>query len=151
MILKLDHTIKKTAEHIRSVFQASYAVEAKLLNAVDFPPLKRSLDEFLQSQNTFYGYRKEEVLGAAIELNQNQNAVHIQSLVVHPDYFRQGIANEMLRFILNEYQACLFTVETGLANEPAIQLYKSFGFVKTKEWDTDHGVRKIAFELKQGK
>lgn len=147
MILKLDHTVRENAEHIRAVFQASYVVEAKLLKAVDFPPLKRPINGFLQSQNEFYGYHHEKALRAAIELKQNQNEIHIQSLVVHPDYFRQGIANSLLQFVLALYKNKSFTVETGLANTPAKRLYKSFGFVKTREWDTDHDVRKVAFEL----
>ena len=151
MILKLDHTEQKTAENIRAVFQVSYAVEAKLLNAIDFPPLKRPLEDFLQSQNTFYGYSNEAVLMAVVEIKQSRNAAHIQSLVVHPDYFRKGIASELLRYVLKEFKTELFTVETGLANEPATQLYQHFGFVKTREWDTDHGIRKIAFELKSTK
>ena len=149
MILKLDHTEQKTAENIRAVFQVSYAVEAKLLNAVDFPPLKRPLEGFQQSENVFYGYQTENVLQAAIEIKQLENAMHIQSLVVHPDYFRKGIASELLRYVLKEFKTELFTVETGLANAPATQLYQSFGFLKTREWETDHGIRKIAFELKR--
>jgi predicted GNAT family N-acyltransferase len=42
----------------------------------------------------------------------------------------------------------LFVVETGLANEPASKLYRKFGFTEVKIWDTDHGIRKIKFELK---
>lgn len=151
MILKLEHTKRKTAECIRAVFQVSYAVEARLLNAVDFPPLKRPMEGFLQSENVFYGYQTENVLQAVVEIKQLENAVHIQSLVVHPDYFRKGIASELLRFVLKEFKSELFTVETGLANAPATQLYQNFGFVKTREWDTDHGIRKLAFELKSTK
>lgn len=148
MILKLDHTKKKEAERIRAVFQVSYAVEAKLLNAADFPPLKRTLKGFLESRNDFFGDQTDNFLKAVVEIKRHKKAVHIQSLVVHPDYFRKGIASELLRFVLTAYKTELFTVETGLANGPATQLYLSFGFVKTKEWDTNHGIRKIAFELR---
>lgn len=148
MILKLDHTIKRTAELIRSVFQASYAVEAKLLNAENFPPLHRKLNEFVESDSSFYGQYNEEILVAVIEIRERDDSIHIQSLVVDPNYFRQGIASTLLQYIFDTYRAKRFTVETGLANEPAKKLYERFGFAKTKEWDTDHGVRKIAFELK---
>ena len=37
-------------------------------------------------------------------------------------------------------------VETGVENEPAILLYKKFGFKEVKQWDTDHGIRKIRLE-----
>ena len=40
-----------------------------------------------------------------------------------------------------------FTVETGIDNRPAIKLYTSLGFEEQRQWDTDHGVRKV--QLKQ--
>ena len=49
-------------------------------------------------------------------------------------------------FVPFYYQSKVFTVETGLVNQPAIKLYKGFGFQETKQWETDHGVRKIRFE-----
>lgn len=149
MIVTLNHTAEIVAKEIRAVFQASYAVEAKLLKAVDFPPLKRELSAFITSVNHFYGYQIEGKLLAVLELKQNDNAAHIQSLVVLPAYFRKGIGRELVHHVLQNHDDSLCTVETGLANLPAIALYESFGFVKTREWDTDHGVRKIAFALKR--
>ena len=129
MISKLDHTSVKTAQHI--------------------PPLKRKLNEFLASETIFYGYRKTEFLAAVIEIKEGDDSIHIQSLVVDPAYFRKGLASELIQYVLQNHPSGIVTVETGLANEPAKQLYRSFGFTDTKEWDTDHGVRKIAFELKR--
>lgn len=149
MISKLDQTSVETAVLIRAVFQVSYLVEAKLLQAKNFPPLKRKLKNFVASETIFYGYRQAEFLTAVIEIREGKDAIHIQSLVVDPAYFRKGIASKLLQFVLDNYNANLFTVETGLDNEPAKQLYRNFGFVKTKEWDTDHAIRKIAFELKR--
>lgn len=40
MIKKLQNKNLETAKNIHSIFQVSYAVKAKLLNAVDFPHLK---------------------------------------------------------------------------------------------------------------
>jgi hypothetical protein len=40
MIERLQNNDLEVAEKIRSVFQLSYKVEAELLNAKDFPPLK---------------------------------------------------------------------------------------------------------------
>ena len=147
MISRLEHTSDETAQRIRAVFQVSYAVEAKLLKAKNFPPLQRKLNEFLESDTFFYGYFKEDSLTAVIEIDIREDATHIQSLGVAPTYFRQGIASALLDFVLEKYPLKLITVETGLDNEPATQLYQGFGFKKTKEWDTNHGVRKIAFEL----
>ena len=86
-------------------------------------------------------------VAAVIELDANKKVVHIQSLVVDPKYFRQGIGRKLVQYVLDKYEVELITVETGVDNLPAISLYKSFGFKEIKQWDTDHGVRKIRFEI----
>lgn len=149
MIEKLDHTSIEITKKIRSVFQVSYAIEAKLLKAHNFPPLKRSLDNFLNSKTEFYGIWKSTEIIAVIEINNEFDATHIQSLVVNPKHFRQGLAQQLITYIFTTYNSKLFTVETGVDNKPAITLYEKFEFKAIKEWNTDHGVRKVRFENKK--
>ena len=146
MIQKLQNKDIEIAEKIRAVFQLSYKIEAELLNAVDFPPLKRTIENFVISETAFFGYLKENELAAVIEITTNNEFTHINSLVVDPRFFRQGIARKMMEFVFETFDSKLFIVETGLENGPATQLYKKFGFQEVKQWDTDHGVRKIKFE-----
>ena len=148
MIEKLLNKEKDISNKIRSVFQVSYAVEAKLLNATDFPPLKRSLESYLKSDNEFFGYLKNKELAGVIEINHNKDFTHIQSLVVNPKFFRQGIARKLMEFVLDSFDSKLFVVETGVENGPATELYRKFDFIEVKQWDTNHGVRKIKFEKK---
>ena len=148
MIKKLQNSDLEISKKIRSVFQVSYKVEAKLLNATDFPPLKRPLENYINNNNIFYGYSKNEELVGVIEIIHNNNYTHIRSLVVDPLYFRQGIAKKLIEFVLNTFDSNLFVVETGLENGPASTLYKNFGFVEVKQWDTAYGIRKIKFEKK---
>jgi ribosomal protein S18 acetylase RimI-like enzyme len=148
MIQKLDHKNKLIAAQIRAVFQVSYRVEAALLKAVIFAPLQRSLKDFMHSETEFYGFLKEQELAAVIEVKREPTSTHIQSLVVDPRFFRQGIASALLVFVLNSYNTRTFTVETGLANAPATKLYKRFQFKEVSQYDTDHGIRKIRFEKK---
>lgn len=150
MIRTLNHKNQQVAHAIRSVFQASYAIEAKLLNATDFPPLKRTVKEFLDSNNAFYGFYKEKKLAAVVEVKAEENNTHIQSLVVHPNFFRQGIGSTLVQFVLDTYTTKTITVETGLANEPAKDLYYGFHFGKVREYDTEQGIRKIAFLMRRG-
>lgn len=131
---------------MRSVFQSSYKIEAKLLNAADFPPLKRSLENYVNSTTEFFGYRIDQEIVGIIEIETAKYFTHIDSLVVEPRYFRQGIARKLLEFVLNNFSSNLFVVETGLKNEPATELYKKFDFKEVKQWNTDHGIRKIKFE-----
>ncbi len=146
MIKKLKNSTLEVAELLHEVFQASYKVEALLLNANDFPPLKRSIENYMGSTTSFFGYHKKEALVSVIEIEHNAEHTYINSLVVHPNYFRQGIATHLMEFVLKTYDSNLFFVETGVENLPATNLYKSFGFVEVKQWNTDHGIRKVKFE-----
>lgn len=146
MIKKLDHKDLSTAKDIRAVFQLSYVVEAELLKAANFPPLKKPLEEFTESNNEFFGYFKNNELAGVVEIEKNVDSVHIQSLVVQPVFFRQGIGRALVNFVFENYNTKLFTVETGAENEPATKLYLRTGFKKIGEFDTVHGIRKARFE-----
>lgn len=146
MIKKLDHQNLNTARDIRAVFQISYVVEANLLKAADFPPLKRTLEGFTESNNEFLGYFKDDKLAGVVEVDKKAESVHIQSLVVLPRFFRQGIGRALVNFVFQNYKPPLFTVETGAENGPATKLYLTTGFRKIAEFDTALGIRKARFE-----
>lgn len=149
MIRLLHHQESSAAKQIYQTFQVSYAVEARLLGSDDFPPLKRTVKDIMESNTSFYGYLKEGVLMAVMEIHINQTYIHIQSLTVDPLYFRQGIGNSLLNFAIDSFPSETYTVETGLGNIPAIRMYENFGFIKEKIWMTDFGIEKIAFTLKK--
>jgi nucleoside-diphosphate-sugar epimerase/GNAT superfamily N-acetyltransferase len=146
MIKTLDKKNQKVAQQMQKVFMASYAIEAKLLEADDFPPLKRTLSQYINTDTEFYGFWQGDELAAVIEIRILQSSIHIQSLVVHPDYFRQGIAGQLIDYVLKYHQTPLFTVETGKANHPAIRLYEKYGFKLIKEYLPDHGIRKVCMQ-----
>ena len=148
MIEKLKNSELEIAEQIRAVFQISYKVEAKLLAAVNFPPLQRPLEKYRESNTEFYGYTKDGELAGVVEIDANNAYILIRSLVIHPIFFRQGIAGKLIEFVFDTFDSNIFVVETGLANGPATKLYKKFGFIEVHQWDTEHGIRKVKFEKK---
>lgn len=149
MIKRLENNDLETAEKICSVFQISYKVEADLLNATDFPPLKRPLEDYMNSSNEFFGFLKNEELAGVIEIIHVDEYTHVRSLVVNPLFFRQGIASQLMEFALITFDSNLFIVETGLENGPASKLYEKLGFIAVKEWDTEFGIRKVKFEKRR--
>ena len=149
MIEELQNNDVEVAKEIRTVFQVSYNVEADLLGAIDFPPLKRPLENFVNSSTQFFGYLKIGELAGIIEIEHTDGFTSINSLVVNPRFFRQGIARKLMEFVFDTFDSDLFIVETGLKNEPAKELYKKLGFKEVEQWDTDHGVRKIKLERRK--
>ena len=77
MIIQIDNQDIYNAKEIHYVFQASYKVEANLINAIDFPPLKRSVKDFLECINLFYGYYFEDELVGVIEI-KNTKLIMVQ-------------------------------------------------------------------------
>lgn len=146
MIIKLDHSNKLIAKQIRALFQESYAVEADILNAIDFPPLKRPIEDFIDCPNLFFGLYVDNNLAGIVEIKIEELIIHIQSLVVKPDYFRKGIAQQLLDYIFNSIKSKKYIVETGINNTPAVNLYLKNEFIEVRQWDTDHGVRKVRFQ-----
>ncbi len=146
MIQRVNNEEVEIANKIYELFQVSYLVEAKILKVDSFSPLERTIKDFLQSSTEFYVVLKNQKFVGAIEIKKNHNSVDIESLVVHPDYFRQGIGVQLMTFVLTLKGFDIFTVETGVDNVPAVSLYRKLGFQKVKEWDTLSGIRKIRFK-----
>ena len=147
MIIKLDNSKNEVAKKIYSVFQNSYKIEAKLIGVVNFPPLQRSNTDIKNSETLFYGYVEEKNIAAVIEVDRDNNLLDICSLTVDPKYFKKGIASKLVSYVLENNNFSKATVETAVANKPAINLYKKHGFVEYKRWTPSHGIKKIALSI----
>lgn len=87
----------------------------------------------MTSKTSFYGYYYFGELAAIVELNIQVASVDNCSLVVSPMYFRKGVAKQLLTFTQSTFPKLDLTVETGVGNEPVIQLYQYFGFIEKKD------------------
>ena len=147
MIKKLDNTNEEVANQIFTIFQNSYKVEAQLIGVLDFPPLSRSIKNIENSKTQFYGFSENECLAAIIEIVIEDKHLKIDSLTVDPNYFRKGIANKLISYVLELNDFTEAIVETAVVNIPAINLYKKHGFVEFKRWTPSHGIQKLAMSV----
>ena len=54
---------------------------------------------------------------------------HLMNVAIHPDHRRRGIATELIESLFEEAGAdSRFTLEVRVSNEPAIEMYRRFGF-----------------------
>jgi len=143
LIALLEHQSESVANSIYEVFQQSYQVEARLVGVKDFPPLQRDAAHIQSSATQFLGYEVDDDLAAVIEFVQNGSTLNIDSLVVHPDYFRRGLASQLLHELLSQDRWQVADVETAAANTPAIALYQKHGFCESERWTTADGIDKV--------
>jgi len=147
MIEILDNSNEEVANQIFTIFQNSYKVEAQLIGTLDFPPLLRSPEDIENSKTLFYGFSENECLAAIIEVAIDGKHIEINSLTVDPEYFRKGIADKLISYILAAFEFTEAIVETAVVNKPAINLYKKHGFVEFKRWTPSHGIQKLAMSI----
>jgi ribosomal protein S18 acetylase RimI-like enzyme len=81
------------------------------------------------SDETFVGYWVDGQLAGVLSYEQRDEGIHIDRLVVHPDYFRRGIGRALLQWLETAVSSSPhITVSTAAKNQPAIQLYQSQGY-----------------------
>lgn len=146
-IFLLDLSDRPTALRILEIQQAAYAIEAALIGSSDIPPLYETLEQLQQTSEKFYGAYADGVIGGAISYRLDAETLDIYRLMVHPDYFRRGIASALLETVLSlhpEVPRCI--VATGSLNEPAKSLYRRHGFAEVGTREVQTGLVITLFE-----
>ncbi len=147
MIKRLDTKDNKTAEQIVDLQKRSYIVEAELIGFYDIPPLKDTIDTIIKCDEIFYGYYVEDMLAGLISYKLEEELLDIYRVAVRPEYFRKGIARQMIEFIEDMNRGIKrIIVSTGLKNQPAVSLYLKLGFKKLHEAEVAEGVFAVSFE-----
>jgi ribosomal protein S18 acetylase RimI-like enzyme len=131
-IARLNHRLAEVTHDIHTVRQAAYLVEATLLGVKHFPPLEVTPSDIQQSDDHYQGALIHGQLVGVIshEPIGEKGDQNITSLVVLPQWHRQGIAKMLLVYIISEFPDSVITVTTAVRNEPAISLYSKFGFAE---------------------
>ncbi len=147
MIKKLDLKDPATAFMVLELQTISYSIEARMINFYNIPPLNDTIDSLLCCDEIFYGYFAEEQLAGLISYKQSDTLIDIFRLAVHPEFFRRGIADSLIDFILNiKSVSNKVIVSTGKENIPAVNLYLKKGFHKVRDSEIATGIYITEFE-----
>ncbi|MBN8209677.1 GNAT family N-acetyltransferase [Bacillus sp. NTK071] len=139
MIQMLHHQNADTAKLILDVQLPAYRKEAEIIKFDGIPQLSDTVDSIQMSEETFIGcYREGEVAGV-LSFKHTKDSVRICRLVVHPDYFRMGVAKEIMEYLLVTSDK-EFVVSTGADNVPAVKFYETFGFEEVERSEPVEGV-----------
>jgi len=129
MIRAIDITDMNQVLELLMLQQLSYRVEADRIGFEEIPPLWDTPKSIQESGERFFGFYEEDRLAGAVAVKQSAKEFVICRMMVHPEYFRRGIANRLLLFA--EQLAMPGTpikVSTGTKNDPAVMLYTKHGY-----------------------
>lgn len=135
------------ATQIHGVLLAAYQVEAEVIGAADFPPLKRTVEDIATSSTRFVGRIVSDELVAIAEVDLQRDPAWLDSVAVHPDHFRRGHGRELIEWIWRMWPDRDWGVQTSVFNAPAIQLYLSLGFRMRRRFRTECGYDMVVLRL----
>ncbi len=146
MIALLDQRDPLIAEQIYQLQQASYTIERDLIEYPDFPPLAVTAQEIQVEPDTFLGYWTGAILAGVLSFTVTPVLLDIWRLIVHPAYFRRGIASQLLQAVETYAPvAKRITVSTAEKNLPAVRLYQKHGYQLTERTVLPDGLVLVRF------
>ncbi|ASR45979.1 GNAT family N-acetyltransferase [Paenibacillus kribbensis] len=127
----------------------AYRLEAERIGFEEIPPLMDTLDTLKSCGESFYGWvEDDELLGALAVQSESPDSLTLTRMMVHPDHFRKGIADSLMKHVLNEHRHIpLFIVSTGTLNTPAVALYQKHGFRPVSAAEVAPGVELTTYHL----
>lgn len=146
MIALLEQRDPHIAEKIYQIQQASYAIERDLIGYPDFPPLLVTAREIQAEADTFLGYWEDRYLAGVLSFTVTPALLDIGRLIVHPSYFRRGIATQLLHAVEHYAAGAMqLTVSTAEKNGPAVSLYQKHGYQLTQRTVLPDGLVLVRF------
>ena len=147
MIHRLSMEDENIIKEVLTLQQEAYRVEAELIDFMDLPPLRDDRESLKASHEAFYGFYVEEELAGIISFEIEENILDICRVAVKPTFFRRGIAEKMLSYIIEIHPRIhKLLVSTGSNNFPAVRFYKKHGFSKYEEQEIREGLVISKFE-----
>ncbi|MEA1852586.1 GNAT family N-acetyltransferase [Cytobacillus sp. OWB-43] len=151
MIKTIDITNFESAQEVFSIQIAAYKIEAAIIGSYDLPPLKETIETLQNCGESFFGYYSEERLYGVISINIDRHVIEVCRLVVHPNFFKKGVAQALLNFIENENKSKKLKVSTATKNTPAVNFYKKNCFQLVGEKIVSEHITLAFFEKNEKK
>lgn len=146
MIKKIDITNPEKAFDVLMVQRPSYKAEAAIIRYDKIPPLQDTLETLMACEETFYGFYLRGVLCGAISCKRDNRTVDLHRLMVHPDYFQKGIAQQLLNYLEQQVKkADRLVVSTASKNKPAVNFYIKNSFKEIDKVITADGLSIVRF------
>jgi 8-oxo-dGTP pyrophosphatase MutT (NUDIX family)/ribosomal protein S18 acetylase RimI-like enzyme len=141
------HVIMECAE-VLDLQRKSYRIEADLIGTDEIPPLKETFEQLQDCGETFIGCYIEGRLAGAISFKKDGEVIDIYRMMVHPDFFRRGIAQKLIAQ-LEQVAYSEVIVSTGAENTPAVKLYEKLDFERQEDSVVGNGLVLANFKKRQ--
>ncbi len=147
MIQVFSTSSMDAAKQMWQLQQAAYRVEAELIGWAELPPLRETVEELMESDETYIAYLEEGELAGALSYKKINSQLDIHKMIVNPRHFRKGIARQLLNHLENSHtDVNTIFVSTGARNEPAVQLYLRQGYEWTDTKEVAPGLELAFFQ-----
>ncbi len=144
---RLDLSNRDVAKSVYNLQQAAYLIEANLIHYEKLPPLMESLEELMECTETFIGYFEHNKLAGILSYKLVDQTIDIHRLAVHPNFFRKGIAGQLMKKLQIESETAKhMIVSTGASNQPAAAFYLKEGFHLIDKKTLPDGLEIVQFE-----
>lgn len=146
-IIELDLQSEDIQEQLLQLQRVSYRQEEVLLG-FRIPRTEDTVEDLLASGEVFVGMVQDGILLGFFSFAADETTVDIHRVAVDPDYFRQGVATELLEFLFEAFaDTRYFLVTTGASNTPALRLYEKLGFRQTETFEPVPGLTMVRLVL----
>jgi N-acetylglutamate synthase-like GNAT family acetyltransferase len=137
--MKIKIAEKQDLERILELQYKAFYGQALIYNDFKLAPLTQTLDEILKeyTHKTIYKLEKNGRIIASVRCAAKDEVLHIERLVVDPEYQNQGIGASIMKEIENLYSNTvkIYTLFTCHKIEMNLHLFKKLGYTEIKtEW-----------------
>jgi ribosomal protein S18 acetylase RimI-like enzyme len=138
---QLDLRDPAVLDAVLTLQHAAYQAEARLIGSQNIPPLTESRAELAADGLRYLGLQSGGRLLAAIAISDSPEEVDIHKLMVDPPAHRRGFGRRLLTAVLEHAgPSRRVIVQTAAANQPAVALYESHGFLIIRRWNAPDGL-----------